>query len=187
MTHQRELCLGTGGPGCPSFVEARAPGRLVSMLPIVIDRGPLGATLEQGGIRRAAGPATVVIVGVALGALLLARGPGAPGPGTAGGVGSTAASPPFSAAPSTSAGAAAPSQAPALTPTPARSPAPSLSPSPVPSASPAPPATHTYTVRAGDTLGAIAGRFGTTTRALARLNGISNPSLIRPGQVLQLP
>jgi LysM repeat protein len=42
-------------------------------------------------------------------------------------------------------------------------------------------------VRPGDTLSAIAVRFGTTVRELAALNDISNPSLIRVGQVLRLP
>lgn len=41
-----------------------------------------------------------------------------------------------------------------------------------------------YTVRYGDTLYRIAVRFGTTTWALARLNGISNPNYIRAGQTL---
>jgi LysM repeat protein len=44
----------------------------------------------------------------------------------------------------------------------------------------------TYVVRPGDTLSQIARRFGTTTVALARLNGIANPSLIHIGQVLRL-
>jgi len=44
----------------------------------------------------------------------------------------------------------------------------------------------TYVVRPGDTLSQIAQRFGTTTVALARLNGITNPSLIHVGQVLRL-
>lgn len=81
LDHQRRYCLGTGGPGCPRYVPARAPGRLVSTLPVVVDRGPLGAALEPDGLRRFAAPASVVIVGAALGAFLLARGPGAPGPG----------------------------------------------------------------------------------------------------------
>jgi LysM repeat protein len=46
---------------------------------------------------------------------------------------------------------------------------------------------RTYTVRPGDTLDAIAARFGTTTPTLVQLNGIANPSLIRVGQVLKLP
>ncbi len=45
----------------------------------------------------------------------------------------------------------------------------------------------TYTVRRGDTLWAIAGRFGTTVDTLVRLNHIPNPNLIYVGQVLRLP
>lgn len=43
-----------------------------------------------------------------------------------------------------------------------------------------------YTVAAGDTLGAIASRFGTTVSALASLNHIANPNLIYPGEVIRL-
>ena len=39
-----------------------------------------------------------------------------------------------------------------------------------------------YTVRPGDTLSAIAERFGTDWRSLAQANNISNPNLIFPGQ-----
>lgn len=45
---------------------------------------------------------------------------------------------------------------------------------------------RTYTVKPGDTLSAIAAANGTTWQALQRLNYISNPNLIRPGQVLHL-
>ena len=48
------------------------------------------------------------------------------------------------------------------------------------------PAGRTYTVVAGDTLGAIAARCGTTYQALAAKNGIANPDLIYPGQVLKI-
>jgi len=41
-----------------------------------------------------------------------------------------------------------------------------------------------YTVVRGDTLGAIARRFGTTVQAIAQRNNIANPNLIFPGQVL---
>ena len=47
------------------------------------------------------------------------------------------------------------------------------------------PAGRTYTVRAGDNLSAIASRYGTTYQALAAKNGIANPNLIYPGQVLK--
>jgi lysozyme len=45
----------------------------------------------------------------------------------------------------------------------------------------------TYTVQAGDTLWAIARRFGTTVSELAAQNRLSNPNLIFPGQILILP
>ena len=50
----------------------------------------------------------------------------------------------------------------------------------------APATGDTYVVRRGDNLSGIARRFGTTAAALARLNGIANPSLIYAGQVLRL-
>ncbi|HLY82175.1 MAG TPA: LysM peptidoglycan-binding domain-containing protein, partial [Acidimicrobiales bacterium] len=50
-----------------------------------------------------------------------------------------------------------------------------------------PPAAPTYTVARGDTLGAIAARYGTTVAALVTANHIANPNLIYPGQVLALP
>ena len=45
----------------------------------------------------------------------------------------------------------------------------------------------TYTVRAGDTLAAIAARNGTTVNALVQANGLANPNYIYPGQRLILP
>ena len=44
-----------------------------------------------------------------------------------------------------------------------------------------------YTVRSGDTLSAIASRYGTTVAKLASTNNIKNPNLIYPGQRLVLP
>jgi membrane-bound lytic murein transglycosylase D len=45
----------------------------------------------------------------------------------------------------------------------------------------------THRVRRGETLGAIAARFGTSVAALKRLNGISNPNRLRAGALLKLP
>lgn len=45
---------------------------------------------------------------------------------------------------------------------------------------------NTYTVKSGDTLSGIAGKFNTTYTQLAQLNHISNPNVIRVGQVLTL-
>ncbi|WP_217184338.1 LysM peptidoglycan-binding domain-containing protein [Streptomyces sp. AC495_CC817] len=51
------------------------------------------------------------------------------------------------------------------------------SPAPVPSSG-----AHTHVVAAGDTLFAIAEKYGTTTAALYALNGLSSSSIIYPGQ-----
>lgn len=45
----------------------------------------------------------------------------------------------------------------------------------------------TYTVVKGDTLGAIAKRFGSTVAAIARASGIANPDKIEAGQQLLIP
>ncbi len=44
-----------------------------------------------------------------------------------------------------------------------------------------------HTVRRGDTLGRIAGRYGVSTQALMRANGIRRPKALRTGQRLQIP
>jgi murein DD-endopeptidase MepM/ murein hydrolase activator NlpD len=44
----------------------------------------------------------------------------------------------------------------------------------------------TYTVKKGDTLSDIAKQFGTTYQEIAKNNGISNPNIIHPGQVLNI-
>lgn len=46
------------------------------------------------------------------------------------------------------------------------------------------PAQQAYTVKSGDTLSGIAAAYGTTWQHLAELNGLSNPNIIYPGQVL---
>lgn len=44
-----------------------------------------------------------------------------------------------------------------------------------------------HTVASGETLGKIAAAYGTTVQTLVDLNGISNPDLIRVGQILTVP
>lgn len=44
----------------------------------------------------------------------------------------------------------------------------------------------TYTVKKGDTLSDIAKQYGTTYQDIAKANGISNPNLIHPGQILKI-
>ena len=48
-------------------------------------------------------------------------------------------------------------------------------------------APRTYTVQAGDSLGAIAETFGVSQGVLASANGIVDPDLITPGQILVVP
>jgi LysM repeat protein len=57
---------------------------------------------------------------------------------------------------------------------------------PTPTTPPTSTPTNRYTVVPGDTLSGIAARFGTTTRNLMNLNGISNANYLRVGQVLRL-
>jgi LysM repeat protein len=65
-------------------------------------------------------------------------------------------------------------------------PAPEAAPA-APAPAPAAPApVSTYTVVRGDSLSGIASRFGTTSRNLMSLNGITNANLIRVGQVIKL-
>ena len=45
----------------------------------------------------------------------------------------------------------------------------------------------TYTIQPGDSLGAIASRFGVTARAIMALNDIANPELIYAGQTIRIP
>lgn len=55
---------------------------------------------------------------------------------------------------------------------------------------PTPPAAtilERYTVRAGDTLGAIAARYDVSIDELMRLNGLTNPNTLHIGQVLKVP
>jgi LysM repeat protein len=74
----------------------------------------------------------------------------------------------------------------APTESPAPTASPTLAPTPSPSATPTV-APRTYVVVQGDTLGAIAARFGTTPNAIAAANGIKDPNQINPGQVLVIP
>lgn len=48
------------------------------------------------------------------------------------------------------------------------------------------PAAQTYTVQPGDTLSGIASAYGTSWQRLAEINGLGNPDMIYPGQVLTI-
>ena len=129
-----------------------------------------------------------LLVVLAAAAFIVARLPGSPAPGaTAPGV-AASASPGGSPAASA---AATPSPPPSPPATPAPSPVASRTPSPAAATQPptaVPSAvTRTYRVQAGDTLIAIAARFGVSVEELQQLNGVKDPRLLRVGQVLRIP
>ena len=88
-------------------------------------------------------------------------------------------------------GRRAPVAVPGATPSPAASASASAAPSATPRAdAQADERTRTASatrVKAGDTLSAIAVKFGTTLKVLKRINDITDPTLIRPGQVILVP
>lgn len=59
----------------------------------------------------------------------------------------------------------------------------------IPGATPAGtvPGGEEHVIQPGETLYAIAARYGLTAPELARANGIANPALVRPGQLLAIP
>ncbi|MMZ65219.1 putative cell wall hydrolase LytN precursor [compost metagenome] len=82
---------------------------------------------------------------------------------------------------------AAPAPAPAPAPQP--TPEPVTTPKPQPAKPSAPQTTdkEIYIVKFGDTLTSISKKYGTTWRNLQKLNKLSNPNLIYPGQKIILP
>ena len=207
---QRRLCLSADHVSCSTYLAAleptagpdrttttrddRRPSRAVARTtPLVLDHGRLAIGMPSLRTERGAGQSGLVaLMAVAFAAIVVARlSGGGPDLTPAGaGVGATP-SPSVIASP-------AATDVPPATPAASGAAAPTLVPTEVdPSAPPpeasagpqeaAPPAPATYTVRGGDTLGAIAREFGTTVAVLQELNGIDNPRLLRVGQVLQLP
>ena len=170
-----------GSPASLTAFEARVARRVPRVAPVALDRpsaiaGPLSLL---GGSRRLARIALAAAMVGAAGLLLAAR--------FAGG-GDIGASP----RPTAPAAGASPTEALASSPAspslPATStPSPSAAVSLTPVKTPKPAKTRRYTVRSGDTLSGIAKRFGTTVAILRKLNGISDASRIRPGQVLRVP
>ena len=83
---------------------------------------------------------------------------------------------------------AAGAQAPAPAPEPEPAPAPAPAPAPEPAPEPEPePQEVEYRVQSGDTLLRIGFKFGVTPSVIQSYNNISNPNLIRVGQLLKIP
>jgi len=209
---QRRLCLVDAHVSCATYgaaIAARSdsPQRhavhsrpIARMTPVILDHGRFDIRIPALPSDRATQGVLVGLLGVAFAAILLARPADQAGAGPLGVDGSS--TPTGAATPDNSAGAvptpppstpapietAAPSDEPGATPVPTASPAPSaeVSSEPVVSAQPAI-SGETYRVKSGDTLTAIAARFGTTAQVLAQLNDLADPSKLKVGQILNLP
>jgi LysM repeat protein len=203
LEKQRRLCLVADHTSCATYLAAvtarpPAPSRADSGLraiarttPVILDHGRFDLRIPTLGPDRRWGQGlAVALLGVAFVAVLIARSSGGE---AAGGPGASAGS----AAPSPTTAAVASHPA---APSSRASPAPVITARPIgsgPAASAGatrPPASAepgasglTYRVRSGDTLTAIAARFGTTVKVLASLNNITDPSRLKVGQVLRLP
>jgi len=205
LEKQRRLCLVADHATCATYgaaVAARPPPArrtnsglrvIARTTPVILDQGRFDLRLPAFRPDRISGQGLLVgLLGLAFVAILVARpasdGRGADGAGvinasaTPGSRTAAIASPePASSTPA--------SEAPVVTARPVASAAPAVSSQPTsvpPSAQPAS-SGSTYKVKSGDTLSAIAARYGTTVKALMNLNKIIDPSKLKIGQILELP
>lgn len=155
---------------------------------MVFDTRPFAVPVELDGRGRPVAQAALVgLMAVAFGAVAISR--LADGGGA---VLDASSSPPSNAiaSPAASPGATPGTVTPGptivdVTPTPTPpSPPPTLGPTATPTAVPV---GRSYTIQSGDTLYAIAVRFGTTVQAIQAANGMGASTVIRAGQVLLIP
>jgi LysM repeat protein len=211
---QRGLCLLVAHAGCATFVTAMAadavapgssgdgaadlwPASRTTPVALEFVRGRAGLPVASP---RSGGQALLVALMVLAFLVLVIARTSAPGTSSDPPGASAAPSVPASApaavtspspagSPSPSAGTPAPSPSPVASPSPKPSARPTARPSrsPVPSATSVPSGSQTYVVQKNDTLSSIAAKFHTTVKALASANGITDPRVIHPGQVLVIP
>jgi LysM repeat protein len=198
LSKQARLCLTPSHAGCATYVastrarEARVgragvegrTGRwgLARTTPVVEEVGGLRATLGALVADRRTWPAVPAVLLGTLGLALGLSGTWGEAPVTAIGSPSPSAraveTRPPSAAPST----------PSQTEVPATLvPSPSVEVTQAPTPTPSPSVAYrTYRVQSGDTLYVIARQFGTTVKAIQKLNGLTSTT-IHAGQVLKIP
>ena len=196
---QRRLCLTADYGICATYEAARSarpmthdrprtlPRPLARTTPFVLDHGRITISVPALRSDRSTAQAVLIgLLGIAFAAIILAR--VADGGAPAGVIASPTAS-------ATVGASSAPrSPAPTARPSVPGSTKPSVVPSASGGGSAAPSSgavkgasTRTYTIKTGDTLIGIAARFETTYQAITELNGISDPSRLRVGQVLKIP
>jgi len=208
LEKQRRLCLTGAHASCPTFLAARqergralgsvdpawTPTRpVVRTAPVVVgspqrDRAFAGLMTPSRLGEVALGVMAVVVV-VLLGTRILG-GSGAPEASPIGGVGPPAASATETSGPSSAPGspqAGASSIPPESSGAAPASSEPAAAESAKPSTRPAASPQRTYKVRSGDTLTAIAAKYGTTVAAIMKLNKIKNARSIHSGQILRIP
>jgi LysM repeat protein len=193
---QRRLCLTADHVTCATFEAARTtrpggvertptlPRPVARTTPVVLDHGRITMAMPSLRSERLSGQAIVVILlALAFAAILAARLTAGGAPAVVDGassptpaISSGASGHPASSVPS---GSAAPSAGSTSSPA-ASAAAGSAQPSSVVG-------TRTYKVKSGDTLVGIAAKFGTTPKAISKLNGITNPSALKVGQILRIP
>lgn len=198
---QRRLCLVADHQDCSTYgaaVAARPPfalattprGRTIARTtPVVLDHTRFDLRLPALRSDRVSGQGLLVgLLALAFVAILVAR-PGGDAGTTSGDGNRTPAPTTAAAATATTRPSEVAPSVPVVTARPVGSTQPATAsepPSPVTSSQPAS-SGGTYKIKSGDTLSAIAARFGTTVKVLVSLNHISDPSKIHVGQVLKLP
>ncbi len=189
---QRGLCLTEDHLGCATFLAAESaraaaidrpsslPRPIARTAPVILDSGRVSISMPGLRADRSSAQALLIVLLVlAFAAILIAKLSGA-----GGGLGVVAAT--TSVRPSASATASPrPTAVPSASVAPAASADPAASAKASPDATPV--STRTYTIKKGDTLIGIAARYGTTTKAIIRLNNLTNPSALKIGQVIKLP
>ncbi len=197
LTRQRQvqLCLTEAHARCERFAAARTAllaassglPRVAPDVAFVRTRQilePEPAWRGLGGAARRRPPAGAGVVALVVAALVVAI--LAANFVLGGGSAPTPAPTPSASLPVSSTQASSPTTAPSASqpPSPTEASTSTAAPTGSPTAAPTP---RTYVVQAGDTLTAIALRFGTTAAAIAIASGITITDEILPGQVLIIP
>jgi len=204
LDKQRRLCLVADHATCatygaavaarPPFAAAATPRvRVIARTtPVVLDQTRFDLRLPAFRPDRISGQGLLVgILALAFAAIMIARPAGNSGSANGDSGNPSAVPGPTNAAAASATPHRSPvaSGAPVVTARPVGSAPPIASEQPPNPPASAQPSTSgaTYKVKSGDTLNAIAARFGTTVKVLVNLNHIADPSKIHVGQVLKLP
>jgi LysM repeat protein len=192
---QRRLCLTHDHVICATYDAARAarpvahdrlpvlPRPIARTTPIVLDHGRIAIGVPAFRSDRPVWQAILIgILAIAFAAIVLTRVTDGGSSGVSHGPGPSVIASAAATGAAASPGVSTAGPSGALDPTPGSDA--SAGPSD-PSASAV--ATQTYKVKTGDTLVGIAAKFGTTPKAIATLNGITDPTSLHAGQVLKIP